>query len=277
MLNDLRGKAALVTGGTRGIGLATGLALGRQGAVCTLTHKWGSADDDEVRAAFAAANAPPPHILEADAAEPEDTTRLLEAMRARHEAVEVFVSNVALAPVVRSLDDYVLRSLLRSIEYTAWPMVDYTQKIRAIFGRYPRYVVGLSSAGPDIYHASYDFVAAAKSVLETLCRYMGHRLFEEDVRINVVRARHVRTDSLRATFGPDVEPFLEQHGGSHAFITPEEVANAVLGLCSGLMDGVSGQVLLVDHGGYFADDLMRHYDDDRRRAAKETPSTPEKA
>lgn len=265
MLNNLRGKAVLITGGTKGIGLATGLAFGRQGAVCTLTHKWGSADEDEVRAAFAGVGAPPPHIVEADAGRPEDTIELLKEMRVRHDAVEVLVSGVAFAPVVRSVDDYVLRSLLKAIEYTAWPMIDYTRRIKEVFDRYPRYVVGLSSAGPDLYHSNYDFVAAAKSVLETLCRYLDYRLSEEDIRLNVVRARFVRTESLHATAGPQIDPFLIEHDGSHPFITVEEVANAVLGLCSELMDGVSGQVLMVDHGGYFADNLMRIYAEQRFR------------
>ena len=52
MLNDLRGKTVLITGGTRGIGLATGLAFGREGAVCTLTHRWGSADENDIRRRF---------------------------------------------------------------------------------------------------------------------------------------------------------------------------------------------------------------------------------
>jgi 3-oxoacyl-[acyl-carrier protein] reductase len=37
----LAGKVALVTGGTRGIGLATGLELAAQGANCVLTYRWG--------------------------------------------------------------------------------------------------------------------------------------------------------------------------------------------------------------------------------------------
>lgn len=260
-MNDLRGKCVVITGGTMGIGLATGLAFARQGCRVTLTHKWGTADEDELRARFAREQLPEPDIFAADVTSDEDTDALLAHLRERHEAVEVFVSNVSMALVVKSIGDYAKRSLFKSLEYSAWPFVEYTRRIREAFGRYPRYVIGLSSGGPDQYFANYDFVAASKAVMEVMCRYLNYRLFDEDVRINVVRARAVRTESLRATFGPEFEAFLDRANMTRDLIEPEEVARAVLALCSGLMDGVSGQVLMVDRGGTFRDGLMRMYNE----------------
>ena len=88
-----------------GIGLATALAFGRRGAACTLTYKWGSADEDEVRRQFADAGAPAPVLIQADAARAEDAGLVLEQMRARHTHVEAFISNVSQAVLVGSLDD----------------------------------------------------------------------------------------------------------------------------------------------------------------------------
>ena len=77
----------------------------------------------------------------------------------------------------------------------------------------------------------------------------------------LVRSRLVRTESLRATFGRDFEQFAERYNMSRQFIPEEEVANAILALCSGLMDGVKGQVLMVDRGTTFFDNLMRLYNE----------------
>ena len=66
MRNDFTNKAVVITGGTKGIGLASGLAFGKQGAHAYLTHRWSSADEDEVRGKFAAIGAPEPAIVEAD-------------------------------------------------------------------------------------------------------------------------------------------------------------------------------------------------------------------
>lgn len=262
MILDLTDRAVLITGGTMGIGLATGIELGRVGADVTLTYKWGTADEREVRARFERAGAKPPHIVQADAANHEDTTRVLEGIRARgYERIHAFVSNVSLAAIVRSIDDYDERALERSIHYSAWPLVAHMREAKRIFGKYPRHVIGLSSGGPDHFYKDYDFVAATKSVLETLVRYLAYRVFDEDCRINVVRSRLVRTQSLRETFGAEFEDFVLRFNMDRQFISCEEVAGVIAALASGMLDGMNGQVLMVDRGTTFFDNLMRIYEE----------------
>lgn len=261
MLADFAGKAVLVTGGTMGIGLATALAFGRRGAHCTLTYKFGSADEDVVQRTFAEVGAPAPVIVQADAARADDTAALLEAMRARHDRVEVLVSNVSAAILVQDVADYTRKGLQQSIDFSAWPMVSYLMGIKERFGRYPRYAIGMSSPGADQYAKSYDFVAASKSVLETMCRYLSYRLYDEDLRINVIRSRNVKTESLRSTFGSEFEEFAKRFTRDEHFVPAEEVANAAVALCSGLMDGFRGQVLNVDRGTGFFDNFMRLYNE----------------
>jgi enoyl-[acyl-carrier-protein] reductase (NADH) len=120
-------------------------------------------------------------------------------------------------------------------------------------------VVGLSSTGVDSYTIGYDFVAASKAVMETLCRYLNYRLFDEDIRINVLRSPAVRTASYDAHFGAEFDDFARRFTRVHHYIEADEVGNAAVALCSGLMDGVSGQVLTVDRGTSFFDIFMRLY------------------
>lgn len=260
-IHDLRGKSVVITGGTLGIGLATGLAFGRQGAKVTLTHRWGSADEDEIRRLFQEARAPEPRIVQADAGNAEEMLALFQELKSEHERVEALIANVSFALVVKGLADYERRSLHKSIDYSAWPMFAHGKMIADVFGRWPRYVVGLSSGGPDAFYKNYDFVAATKALMETMCRYMSYRLQGEDCRVNVVRSRLVRTESLRATFGRDFERFAEHFNMKRQFISTDECANAILALCSGLLDAMNGQVLMVDRGTSFCDNLMRLYEE----------------
>jgi NAD(P)-dependent dehydrogenase (short-subunit alcohol dehydrogenase family) len=259
--NDYTDKAVLVTGGTKGLGLAIGLAFGAEGAHVYLTHKWGSADEDQIRQRFAQLGAREPVILEADAALLEDAIALLETVKRDHERIETFISNVSFAQVIKGMEQYNKRAFFKSLDYSAWPFVGYLLQIRQILGCYPRYVIATSCDGPNTYYPGYDFVAVSKAMIETFCRYISTHLFEEDVRVNVLRSRPVATDSLVATFGQGFEPFLKKYYSDDYFIDASEVADAVLALCSGMMDQVSGQVILLDRGVGFCDNLMRLYED----------------
>jgi NAD(P)-dependent dehydrogenase (short-subunit alcohol dehydrogenase family) len=245
---DWNGRTVLVTGGTRGIGLETALTFGRAGARVALTYRWGGSED-EALARFAAEGLAAPRIVQADVASEADTDRLLAELKNDTDRIDGFVSNVALASLVRGLDDYKLRGLQRSIEYTAWPLVAYTMRIHAACGAYPRYVVGLSSLGNTHVGLHYDFVAASKAVLESLLRYLAWRLGPEGVRVNGVTCGLVRTESSVGAGGEEYAAFEAWHErviGPIPYVAAEHVARAIFGLCSGWMDGLNGQIVTVD-------------------------------
>ncbi|MCR9161397.1 MAG: SDR family oxidoreductase [Nannocystaceae bacterium] len=254
------GQTVLVTGGTAGIGLQTALCFGSLGAQTVLTYAWGSADEDAVRAQFADEGAPAPLFVHADVGRAEDTEALMERLREVCDGVHAFISNASVATTPRSLDDYDMRALLQGIGASAWPVVGYTKALRSTFGAWPRYVVAMSSDGPDRFSVGYDFVASSKAVLETLVRYLTWHLRDEEVCINALRSRGVRTASFEATFGRELGAVVRALDAEHRYVPAVEVARAAVALCSGLMDAVNGQVLTIDRGTAFSDNLQRIYE-----------------
>jgi NAD(P)-dependent dehydrogenase (short-subunit alcohol dehydrogenase family) len=267
MRNDFNGRAVIITGGTKGIGLATGLAFGKQGAHVYLTHRWGSADEDEINKRFAEAKAPAPCIIEADVSIDDDTAALLEVVKRDHDQVEVFVSNVCVVQPANGPESYKRRSLRKSLEYSAWPLVAYVQAIKKVFGRVPRYIIGVGSDGARNYFSNYEYVAVSKTVMEVLCRHLAYHLRDEDTRINIVSSRNVLTDAVDEIFGADYVSFMRENAGDHYFMTPEDIGNAVLAVCSGMLDSLNGQVLQIDKGMSFADTLMRRLEETRKDAS----------
>ena len=89
--------------------------------------------------------------------------------------------------------------------------------------------------------------------------YLAFRLWDDGTRVNVIRAGYVQTDSLEATMGEGFVPFISRFPTPGQLVSPEAVADAALAVCSGLLDGLSGQVINIDHGTPFSDNLMRLY------------------
>lgn len=254
------GRVVLVTGGTKGIGLGTALAFARAGARCVLTHKWGSADEAELAARFRALEAPAPLILEADISRSDDTARLFETIARECGRVDAFISNASAAVTVQSLDDLTERAFLKSMRASAWPTVEYTLAAKRHLGAFPRYVIVMSSDGPDRFTPAYDFVACGKAAAESLARYLAYRLRDEGTRVNVVRSRAIKTDAFADTFGNEFYAFLRRFVREEWFMTVDEVANAAYALCSGMFDAMTGQVVMVDRGNTFADGISTIYE-----------------
>jgi NAD(P)-dependent dehydrogenase (short-subunit alcohol dehydrogenase family) len=251
---DLGGKAVIVTGGTRGLGKAAGMEFARAGAAVFLTHRWGSVGEEELGAEFAAAGLPRPHVVESDASDPRAARDLLGLVKERAGRLDVLVSNVAFAKLVGDLADLKKSSLDLSLSYSAWPVVEYLHAAREVLGRCPRYVIGVSSDGPDVCHPGYELAGTSKAVLETLVRYLALRLRPESVRVNAVRPGLLDTQSSRATAGDAAIDAIRQRAPG-VVQDPRGVARACLALCSGLMDAVTGQVLVVDEGWSLVDPL----------------------
>jgi NAD(P)-dependent dehydrogenase (short-subunit alcohol dehydrogenase family) len=252
---DLSGGIVIVTGGTRGLGKALGLELARAGAQVVLTHRWGSVDERELRSEFEAEGLAAPCIIESDVSDPAATRALMRTIAAQDGRLLAIVSNVAFAGVVSDIGDLTRSSLELSLRYSTWPVLDYAHAARETLGYYPRYMLAISTDGGEICHPRYDMVGIAKAALEALCRYLALHLRGEGVRVNVLRCGAFDTVSSRATFGDDLidSGLLRDHG---LLIEMPAVARACVGLLSGLMDSVTGQVITVDEGSSLVSPIM---------------------
>ena len=258
---DMKGKNVLITGGTKGIGLGAAKYFARAGAQVYLTYKWGSADTEAIAREFTTElQGRAPVFIQADVSREEDTPTVMAEIARHCDKLDVFISNVGFALKTEKLDDYKKRSLYKTLDYSSWPLVDYCQKSKKQFGQYPRHVLGVSSDGPDHYYPGYDFVAASKAMLEFLGRYLAVHLQKEGSSVNVVRFGTVKTESFEFIFGDEFFEFSQKNGVDPKLqLQTDDCGKVLFALCSGLFDAMNGQLLQVDHGLPFQDNLMNRF------------------
>lgn len=259
---NFHNKNVLITGGTKGIGLSTALAYAKLGANCLLTYNWETLNSDLLLDEFSKIGANLPVIFQANIANSKDTVILLEKLKTHVSSIDIFINNASVSSIINSLEDYSLNLLRKNIKYNAWPLVDYTKKIYEVFGKYPKYIIGISSVGVEEYVCGYDYAALGKSAMETLCRYMSWRLRDNDVCINMIRSYFVDTQSFRNLLGVEFFEFLNtklKFISDDFYINVKDVSNAVVALSSGLFDSLKGQVITIDRGKGFYMNLMNLY------------------
>jgi 3-oxoacyl-[acyl-carrier protein] reductase len=253
----LSGKACIVTGATRGIGLATARMLHDEGARVLLVAR----DGDELARVSAEVGG---EILAADVTDPADDERIVAACADRFGAVDVLVNNAGTS-FVRSLEE------LTDADWQSQWELHVMAPMRLMRAAAPlmagagggRIVNVCSSAGkrPSLTNPAY---AVTKAAQLSLSRVFADRYATEGVLVNAVAPGAVTSplwtadgglaDQAAAAKGISREEALEAQAAKiplGRLAEPEEIAAVVVFLCSALASTVTGAAWSAD-GGTFA-------------------------
>ena len=234
---SLEGKLALVTGGSRGIGRAIALELGRAGAEVVVGYRTGREEAQAVATEIAG------RAVEADVSDAESAKALVEAAG----DVDVLVNNAGLTRdglLVRMSDEdwrTVIDTNLSSVFYTCRAAARPMMRKRA------GSIVNVSSIVGVHGNWGQTNYAASKAGIIGFTKSLARELGSRNVRANVVAPGYVKTQLT------DVLP----EAATAAMLTntplgrlgdPEDVAGAVRFLCSDAAAFITGDVVLVDGG-----------------------------
>jgi 3-oxoacyl-[acyl-carrier protein] reductase len=234
---SLEGKRALVTGGSRGIGRAIALELGRAGADVVVGYRT-EADEAEAVASEIGGRA-----VQADVAEADQAKALVEEAG----EIDVLVNNAGTTRdgvLARMLDDdwrTVLETNLSSTFYTC------RAAARGMMKRRAGAIVNVSSIVGVHGNWGQTNYAASKAGIIGFTKSLARELGSRGVRANVVAPGYVKT-ALTDAIPEDARETMLSNTPLGRLGDPENVAAAVRFLVSDEASFITGEVLLVDGG-----------------------------
>jgi enoyl-[acyl-carrier protein] reductase III len=234
-------SSVLVTGGTRGIGLAIALRLVRDGATRAVLGYMRNDSAAEAAAEAVRAAGAEPVLVRGEVSKP----RVIEEMAAAG-PYRVVVHNAATGVIRSALDtedkhwDWTMnanaRTLLSLARATAPAMAPGSS------------IVAISSLGAQRVLENYVLVGTSKAALESVVRYLGVELAPRGIRVNAVSGGVVDTGALDHFPNKDEMLRSVERTPAGRLVEPDDIAAAVSFLSSGDAQMVCGQTLIVDGG-----------------------------
>jgi NAD(P)-dependent dehydrogenase (short-subunit alcohol dehydrogenase family) len=243
---ELKGKVALVTGATRGLGLAIAQALAAEGATLVVSSR--KADACEAVAADIAdaygveTMALPLHVGQWDAIAPA-----VAAVVDRFGHLDVLVNNAGIAPLAPSLIEVTESLFDKTMEVN----LKGPFRLMAVAGTHMKErgagsIINISSIGAERPSPPEAMYAAAKNGLNALTRAFAQE-YAPYVRVNCVMPGAFETD-MAADWDDEFIELVTRNLPAGRLGRPEEVASMVVHLASDRSGYTTGALIAVDGG-----------------------------
>ena len=243
-------KTALVTGGSRGIGLASALELGRAGyAVAIMATK---AEDAYPQSAARLREAGIAYSWHAGSiADSADRLRVVDEVMARHGRIDVLVNNAGVAPKERN---DLLQMTEASFDYVVGTNTKgnmfMTQAVarKMVETKTPGVIVNISSCSAEVSSVNRGEYCVSKAGLSMMTSLFAVRLAEYGIPVYEIRPGIIRTDMTAKVSEKYDKLISEGITPIRRWGTPADIAQAVYMLSQGLLPFSTGEVINVDGG-----------------------------
>jgi NAD(P)-dependent dehydrogenase (short-subunit alcohol dehydrogenase family) len=246
-LFDLRGKVALVTGGSKGLGKAMALGLAEAGARLFLCSRHA----DELAAAgqeIAAATGVEVAWDTADMSRRDECDRLAQAALARFGQIDILITNAG-SNVPQSIDSITDEAWDRIVELNLSSCMALTRAVvPGMKSRGWGRVIHISSIMGLASKAGRNSYSATKSALLGLARASALDLGRHGITVNCIAPGPFLTDLPASVLSPAEQQAFADRTAVGRWGNPRELAGPALLLASDAGSYITGTVLVVDGG-----------------------------
>lgn len=247
-----RGRVALVTGGSRGVGRGIALRLAADGVHVAVNYRTDADAAARVVAEITAAGGTA-KAYQASVTDPAEVRGMLESVERDLGTVDVLISNAGTASRGSAIGDTDRAEYQRLLDVHLLGPVDLLQQVlpgmRAA-GRADVVVVSSTTAG-ELPRGAAAY-SLAKLAMEAAALTLAKEERDHGVRVNIVRPGLVATDMGTRLVAAAAGTTIEELDASYPFgrvARPSDVAGVVAFLVSADAEYLTGQTVVVDGGG----------------------------
>jgi len=243
---SLKGKIALITGGSRGIGRAITLKLAEEGADVIINY-FRRTSQAELTAQEARSKGVTAYCIKANVGEPEKIENMFQEIETKFGKLDIFINNAA-SGVARPAMELDAKSWEWTMNINARALLLCAQKSSKLMKNGGQ-IVSISSLGAHMVMPVYTAVGVSKAALEALTRYLAIELAPQGIRVNAVSAGAVESEALKLYANDKSLPFLSvRDTPAGRMVLPEDIANLVAFLCRDESFMIRGQIITIDGG-----------------------------
>ena len=245
---SLQGRTALVTGGSRGIGLAVATALAEAGASVGINARHADACEAAAQAITAAGGHA--FAVSGHVGRPEESAAVVQAVIDRAGRLDILVNNAATNPQFGPVLDAEEVLVQKILDLNLLTPLRLTRLARDAWMReHGGSVINMASiAGikPDLLTGAYN---ASKAALINLTRTLARELGPFGIRVNAIAPGLVETQFAKVLVEtPEIHDRVVSQAALGRHAQPDEIAGAAVYLASDAASYVTGAVLVVDGG-----------------------------
>lgn len=244
-MGNLKGKVAIVTGASRGIGRATAERLARDGASVVVNYAKSSGEADVVVEAIKA-HGGDALAVQADMAKLDDIHRLFTVTIERLRRLDILVANAGYSsfkPLAETTEEDFDRTYNINAKGTYF-CLQAALRHMADGGR----IVCISTIGTVLNVPGGTCYFGSKAAIEQFCRTLAKEVARRDITVNVVSPGFTNTQMLHANMGPSELQELAGMTPLRRLGQPEEIAEIIGFLVSVEARWVTRQNIAVDGG-----------------------------
>jgi 3-oxoacyl-[acyl-carrier protein] reductase len=245
-MTDLKGKTALVTGASRGIGRASALALAKSGAQVLVHYASGAREADAVAAEIRKLGGRA-DTVGADLAAPDGAHRLAQQVRAIvGDRLDILVANAGVAKSA-SIEETTIEDFDRQFAVNVRAPFFLVQQLLPIMHEGSSIVL-LSSLAAHAAVGALPAYAATKGAIDTLVKHFASALGARGIRVNAVAPGVVATDMSSFAKTDEGRDYTLGLQALKRIAQADDIGGAVAFLASPEARWITGDTLRVDGG-----------------------------